>query len=187
MNDDLIPNEKELRALRLFVSTDDTRQHLATLWRYSTIGGETYVATDGHTEIVRRAGAHRMMSLHEITKLAPTGVTAKGDSYATDIVPPRWDTVLRRPIGGKLAPAYGIDPDYFARVGHVERAVGARKALDYIPPPSMSKKEIRKRQADLKIGTCAKWAIPSDPLEGWYFCLETTGALWEGIIMPRRV
>ena len=179
----LVPNEKELRALRLHVSADETRPHMATIWRYSSDGGSTHVATDGHTIAVRRAGTHRTMTLHDIAKLSPRALSGYTEA------PPRWESILKAGTAGKLAPAYGINPNYVARVGDVERAVWQRNADDFVPKPGMSMKEQKQRRSDLKngAGACAVWTIPSDPLDGWFWRLDTTSALWEGVVMPRRV
>jgi hypothetical protein len=183
---ELLPNEKELRALRLFVSTDETRPNLATLYAYSSEGGCTYVATDGYTEIVRRSGTHRTMALYEIRKLTPFAVSETGEVTATDRTPPGWDQVLKAGSPGKIAPAYSISPIYFARLAEVEKAAGHRAADDFAPKPGMSKKDANQKRSALKGGALALLTIPSDPLDGWFWIISTEAARWEGLIMPRR-
>jgi len=185
--DPLLPNEKELRALYLFVSTDETRQHLATLWAYSSEGGATYVATDGHTEIIRRSGSHRTMVLADISKLEAFAVDKQGEAFATITKPTAWYQVMKAPRPGHVAPGYGINPDYVARVGDVERAAGHRAAEDFVPPVGWSVKLAKEKRTNLKTMQCAIWTSPSDPLDPWYWRLETDAARWEGVIMPRRV
>lgn len=161
---------------------------MATLWAYASEGGATFVATDGHTEIVRRSGTHRTMPLYEIAKLAPFAVDEQGNAVEKPgVTPPTWDQVLKAGAPGKVAKAYGMSPDYFARVGDIERAAGARAGDDFTPPTGMSAKHAKQQKANLKNAAFATWTIPSDNLGGWFFRLETTAALWEGIIMPRRV
>lgn len=70
-----------------------------------------------------------------------------------------------------------------------EHAAGLRAAEDFVPTTGMSAKDIRQRKAALKEGgggACARWIVPSDPLESWFFRLAPAAALWEGVIMPRR-
>lgn len=179
--------DKELRALRQFVSRDVTRPHMTVLWRYGDNGDTTYMATDGHTMIVRRSGTHRTMSPHEIAKLPTFDVFDVFGAEHVDARPPSWDLVLHPGVQHQIAPAYGINPDYFARVGNVERAVGHRAAEDYVPNAGESKKYVAEKKSNLRIGICASWVIPSDPLDAWYWRIDADAALWEGVIMPRRV
>lgn len=186
MSDIAVPNAKELRALRLYVSTDETRPSLSHLWVYQSDGGSTYVATDGYTMCVRRAAIHLDMEFRDIAALEPHAVGEKGDVIPTS-EPPPWHQMLTKPDGGKLASAYGFNPAYVARVGHVEMAVGARRADDYIPRPRESKKDTAKKRSDLRNGSIARWSVPSNPLHGWYWTILGDNIRWEGIIMPRRV
>jgi hypothetical protein len=81
-----------------------------------------------------------------------------------------------------------MDPMYFALVAEVEKAAGSRAADDYRPGRGMSKKLERQARADAKrVASCAKWAIPSNATDGWYFTIHTDAAHWEGVLMPRRV
>lgn len=187
--DDLRPSAKELQALRVFVSGDETCPSMANLWAYLGDAGTTYVATDGHTLCLRRAGSHREMKLHDIHALPPMIITEDGNAIpAPDGVSPAgWDRVIAAGKVGNLAPAYGMNPGYFARIGDVEKAVGARSADDFQPPPGMSKKDERLTRAALKTRALATLSIPSDALDGWYWRLSSGAALWEGMLMPRRV
>jgi len=178
----LTPNAKELRALQHFVGTDETRSHLTTVWVYVSKGGSTYLATDGHTLALRRAGTHLKMTCVDIAKLHYNAVD--GGAHNS---PPGWERVVCAPEGGELASAYGFNPDYIARVGAVERAAGQRAADDYKPRPYETKKAIKVAKEHLRNTACASWIVPSDPMGGWYWKLETATARWEGIIMPRRV
>lgn len=183
----LAPNAKELRALRIFASRDETRPHMTAVYAYESEGGLSYVATDGHTIVVRRSGTHRALALDAIQAMAPFTVNGAGELATTNMVPPRWASVVKPGRVGKLAPAYGVNPDYFARIGDVERAAGARASEDYVPRPALSKKDAAKERSYLKEGSFAKLTIPSDPLDGWHWTLETKEASWQGVIMPRRV
>lgn len=183
----LLPSAKELRALRLFVSADETRFSLATLWTYASDGGATYVASDGHTIAVRRSGTHRTMALHDIQKLPVFAVDENGVVSKSVTDPPRWAEVTRPMKSVKLASAYGFSPDYIARIGDVERAAGARSADDYVPSKSLPTKYAKQQRASLKRGEFASWVVPSDPLDGWFWSIEAPAARWEGIVMPRRV
>ena len=177
-NPNLVPSERELKVLHLFVSTDETRPDLNTLWHYASDGGETYVATNGHTLIVRRAGTHRTMIPHDVYALGP-----RNDGSTK---PPAWAALLHAPMQGKLAPLYGISPSYFAMLADVERAAGARDAKDYVPRPRTSQKGARKERENVKRNVLAVLVLPADPLSGWYWKIDAKAALWEGIIMPRR-
>jgi hypothetical protein len=184
----LAPNAKELAVLRIFVSTDETRPNLATLYAYESDGGTTYVATDGHTIVVRRAGTHRTMALHDVFKLATLAVGDDGTAKPTDRFPPKWEQVLRAgATGGALAKAYSISPLYMMRLADVEKAAGQRAADDYVPPAGLSKKDAAAMRANLKGSALTLLTIPSDPLDGWFWKAETTAALWEGVVMPRRI
>ena len=99
----MLASEKELRALRSFVSKDATRENRATLWCYASEGGCTYVATDGHTMAIRRSGSHRTAILSDIAKLQPIAIEGNGTT------PFAWHTVMRAPNGGKLAEFYGFN------------------------------------------------------------------------------
>jgi hypothetical protein len=175
------PTERELRALRLFVSQDETRPFLNTLWHYASDVGATYVATNGHIMTVRRSGTHRTMMPLDIFAMGPDKSVHKGD-----VQPPNWAALLHPPKQGKLAPVYGISPGYFAMLADVERAAGARDAEDYVPRPHMTKKDERKERENVKRYALAVLVLPSDPLDGWFWKIEAKAALWNGIIMPRR-
>jgi hypothetical protein len=177
----LSPTEREMRALRMFVSKDETRPFLNTLWRYTSDEGTTYVATDGHVLIARRAGTHRTMMPADIFAMGPDKSVHKGD-----VQPPNWAALMHPPNQGKLAPVYGISPGYFAMLADVECAAGARDAEDYVPRPRMTKKDERKERERVKRCALAVLALPSDPLDGWFWKIEAKAALWSGIIMPRR-
>lgn len=184
----LSPNAKELAALRLFVCPDVTREHMHKLWTYVSDGGATYVATDGDTIVSRRSGTHVAMMPHDVAKLGPFMVSVDGSAIATAVVPPRWPEVLKPCIQSKVAKAYSIDPNYFARLAHVELAAGCRATDDYVPSSrAVAKKDRAKAKATLKSSALAHLTIPSDPLDGWYWRIDTAAALWEGVIMPRRV
>jgi hypothetical protein len=180
-------SKKEEGALRQFVSGDHTRSNLATLWMYASDGGTTHVATDGHTICVRRTGTHRDM--------IPADIRKKLDAVALDSgtdadVIPAWDVVLvagNDEASRKGGRQYGFNVDYIARVGAVERAAAERAVDAYVPAPKTSAKDVRKERADIRTRTCAKWVVPSDTMIGWYWRLETKEALWEGVVMPRRV
>lgn len=187
MDDHLYPSVKELRALRLYVSRDTTREALCRLWMYGSEGGLTYVATEGHTMVVRRAGTHREMSPPDIAMLEPYEANEQGLCCATQVKPMVWAPLLHPASTGKLAEVYGINPDYYARVGEVERAVGARASADFKPVPCMSIKEQKKRRAELKTSAYATLVVPSDPLDAWFWSIRADAALWSGLIMPRRV
>ena len=183
---ELLPSDRELRALRLFVSPDATRPSMATLWLHLSEEGTTYVATDGHTIIIRRSGAHRPMSFRDIRKLSPVSVDERGDAASTLHTIPAWDHVLVKGKGGPLAATYSANPAYLARLVDVEKAAGQRAADDFRPSRTMSKKDITKERSALKTAAFVRFTIPSDPLDGWYWLLDTRAALWEGVIMPRR-
>ena len=179
----LLPNLKELRALMLFVSKDETRPYLAHLWRYESDGGETFMATDGHTLALRRSGTHREMTLGAVCDLPASAVVEDGKAQP-HARPPRWSALVVAPAGGELAERYSISSVYFGRIGDVEAAAGARAADDYVPRVGESKKA---RRSQLRaIGALAQWRIPSDALGPWYWSIEAVAARWEGIIMPRR-
>lgn len=187
----LLPGEKELHALRRFVSQDTTRPHLASLWRYTGEGGATYVATDGHTIAVRRSGTHRTMHLWDIAKLQPQWVCLADGSVPDSARweprdPPRWAEVCVPHATGAPKSAYSMNPDYFARLGIVERAAGAREADDYIPGPRETKKDTAKARANVRESANTRLTIPRDPLDGWHWTLTMPAALWEGVLMPRR-
>lgn len=187
MDDHLYPNARELKALRLHVCLDVTREYLSKLWMYGSEGGLTYMAADGHTMVVRRAGTHRDMSPADVARLEPYEANEQGLCCATQVKPPAWAPMLRPWSGSKLAPAYGINPDYYARVGEVERAIGARASADYAPKPGTSKKDQAQARLRLKTSAYAVLVVPSSPLDGWFWSISADAALWSGVIMPRRV
>jgi hypothetical protein len=174
------PNEKELKALRQFVSKDEARTNLATLWEYATEEGCTHIASDGHTLAMRRAGTHVNMTIADIEKLPAVSLDG------SDATPPPWSSVLRKPnCKGKNPARRGIDPAYFARVAIVERAVAQRAVADYAPKPGLTRLAIKHVLEDLR-NVYAIWEIGVDPLEAWYWTIERE-IRWEGLIMPRRV
>jgi hypothetical protein len=183
----IYPNERELRALRLFVCADVTREHLCKLWVYGSDGGVTYMATDGHTLVCRQSGSHHNMPRVDVAKLEPYEANEQGLVCATQVKPPAWAPLCRPPTTGKLAPAYGFSTEYFARVGEVERAAGLRAAADLTKCAGMSIKDWAKKKADLKTSAFARWVFPSDPLDGIFWSVATDAALWSGVVMPRRV
>lgn len=185
---DFRPHKKELEALRLFVSKDTTREGLSKLWCYPSTEGRTYVATDGHTLVARRSGSHRDKSFRDVALLSLCAVGPDGVEYVTEVVPPRWDYLF---VGdkrfGKVASSYGMNPDYFARIGDVERAAGRRASDDFVPRPGMRKKDAAKAKSDLRTASFSVLRIPSNPLDPWFWKLTTEQAVWDGILMPRRV
>ena len=182
----LRPSALEFRALRLFVSDDETRPGLSTLWAYLSDGGTTYVATDGHTVCLRRAGTHRGMPMRDIHALGAWAVGDDGEGVASRAPVPGWDRVIGPLAGGKIAPKYGMNPHYFARLGDVEKAAGRRAAGDYVPRPGMSKKNAALERSD-RSRVFVSLVIPSGAHAGWYWKLSTEAALWEGMLMPRAV
>lgn len=169
----------ERKALQQFVSTDETRPNLATLWHYESDGGCTHVATDGHTIAVRRSGTHILLALHVIARMHPVN--------ETEADPPRWDSVLHAPTcEGEYPEQRGINPAYFARVASVEKAAGARRLMEYKLKPKDNKRIQALRKADLR-NAYSVWTIGSQELDGWYWRLDAGNVLWEGIIMPRRI
>lgn len=179
----MIPNDHELKALGLFVSEDETRANLNTIWTYASDGGCTHIASDGHTIAVRRAGTHARMVLHDIERMAPTPLVAGNQS-----TPPCWSYVVKAPnCEGKNLALRGINPAYFARVATVERAAGRRASVDYVPEPGMSKKYEKQKRANLAGGACSVWSIGVEKLDGWYWKIPGDAIVWEGVIMPRRV
>jgi hypothetical protein len=186
----LYPNEREIRALRLFVSEDTTREHLCRLWMYGSEGGLTYVATDGHTLVARRSGTHRDMSPTDVARFEPYEANEQGLVLATPVKPPAWGSLCRPPAQGKLATSYGFSTEYFARVGEVERAAGLRAAADLTRCAGMSVKNWVKKKAELKTSIFARWVFPSDPLDGIFWSVAADAAdaaLWSGVVMPRQV
>ena len=183
----LEPNAKELKVLQMFVSRDAARPHLCTIWHYASEGGDTYVATDGHTMLVRRSGTHRTMTLGDIEAMAPSRLDDPG-AHTDHLQPPRWARMFTSalPKPGRVANAYGIDPNYVARVGDLERAAGARASEDFVPRPSQTAKDARAERAHLARSQHATWSISSDPLDPWVFRLDVGAARWDGLIMPRR-
>ena len=176
------PNAEELKALRQFVSTDETRDALATLWEYADETGCTHIASDGHTLAMRNAGSHVTKSIFEIEKLPPKGLDN------ANAVPKRWSSVFLLPdCTGKNVANRGINPAYFARVALVERAAGRRAASDYKPKPGTSKKLEKLERANLVSSACSIWSIGSDVLAAWYWKIPGDQITWQGLIMPRRV
>lgn len=187
MNDPkLLPNQKELKALRLFVSTDETRLNMNRLYVYPSDGGTTYFATDGHTMCIRRAGTHRTIPMYDIAKLPALVIDSAGIAGPTDRTPPAWPQLMKAGAVGKCAEAYSMNPYYFARLGDVERAVGARAAEDFVPRVGSSKKDQKKDRVRAKDECTCRVVIPSYPLDGWFWSLATEAARWEGVIMPRQ-
>lgn len=174
----------ELKALKAFASTDKTRPHMTCVWLYASDGGRTYFATDGHTMVVRRSGTHVDMPQHVITRLEARAVGVATPTGA----PSLWSTVLCRPDHeGKHPAVRGVDPAYVGRVALVEVAAGKRQAQDYYPKPGVSKQNAAEMRACLRTGACSEWTLGCGPLDGWYFRVPAGPAVWEGMIMPRRV
>jgi hypothetical protein len=184
----LAPNAAELRALRNFASTDKTRPHLAAVWFYSSEGGHSSIATDGHTLVFRRVGSHIGMSPFEIEKLV-NGRTSDPESIAKNVDPVRWSTVMVLPnADGQNLARRGCNPAYIARVADVERAAGRRAADDYVPAAGDRKKDIAAKRSALRTGLAVEWVIGCNKDDPWYFILpEMHGIRWEGLIMPRRL
>lgn len=177
---DIMPNDRELKALRLFQSADTTRHNLATVWEYTSEGGCTHVAADGHVLAMRRAGTHASMLMADIEKLPPKAL------MESNAKPPRWSSVVKAPNceGPNLAKR-GINPAYFALVAAVETAATKRAAEDYEPKPGASKKTTAKVRREL--ACYSEWQIGCDPLDGWRWSIPGDSITWEGVIMPRRV
>ncbi len=154
------PTKLEIKALEAFVCTDETRAHLATIWLYESDGGDTLMATDGHTLVYRSTGTHRDMSATDISRLP-------GQS-SVNVDPPQWGPLVDRKIKltGPLPGFRGVNPAYLARVALIERAAGNREANE---------------------SACAVWTIGTDPMDPWLFRVETASVLWRGLILPRRV
>jgi hypothetical protein len=179
---DLKPNPEELKALRQFVGTDETRINLATLYEYVEEGGCTHIATDGHTLCMRRAGSHVAKDILEIEKLAPLSLDIVGGT-----TPPMWSCVFKVPnCDGPNVVDRGINPAYFARVARVERAAGLRASADYVAKPGMSKRQEKTERDFLKQCAYAIWNIGCADLDPWFFRVPGN-VVWEGLIMPRRV
>jgi hypothetical protein len=193
MNLDFRADPAELRALCLFVSSDETREHLSKLWLYEDERGEgnTYLATDGHTLACRRAGTHRHETLAKIAEGAPMIVDEHGRGIDRgDVHPPDgWGYLLEQiHPRGKIADDYGMNPTYFGRLAHVEKAAGNRSIREMAKPsPGFRMREIRAQKDCLRREAMATLVIPSDPNGGWRWTVKTGSALWQGILMPRRV
>lgn len=187
------PNAKELAALDLFVSPDTTRPRFAHLWRYEGEGGLTFVATDGHTLVCRRSGDMRAMALSDIAKIRPKMLAdgAWGEAKEPDgreIVLPEWFQVLVAPkrLAANAPNVYSMNALYFSRIADIERAVGFRAADDYRPPAGATKKGIATARQNARSRALATVTIGRTD-EAWYFKLDAAAALWEGVIMPRRM
>ncbi len=168
------PTKLEIKALEAFVCTDEIRANLATIWLYESEGGDTLMATDGHTLVYRSMGTHRDMSATDICKLP-------GQS-SVNVDPPMWGHLVDRKIKltGPLPEFRGVNPSYLARVALIERAAGNREANE---SDTLTKEERR----NLNNGACAVWTVGTDPMDPWLFRIETASVLWRGLIMPRRV
>ena len=179
----LAPRPYELRALELFKSQDETRAVMNTVWTYTSEGGCTHFATNGHVIAVRRAGSHVTMATHEIAKLKPTSLSGTGDVRLI----PAWDHVLVRPVfRGTFPERRGINLAYFALVAKVEDAAGKRRAEDYIPRAGLSKRWAMQERAEQRRTAFSVWTIGSELDDGWYWQIERGAIRWEGVIMPRR-
>jgi hypothetical protein len=178
-----MPNEAELKAIRLFTGKGPTRPGFATVWEYANETGCTHVAMSGHVIIVRRAGSHLAMALKDVSMLPWKALDNDGSSP-----PPAWDMVVRAPnCEGPNVKKRGINPAYFALVAEVEKVAGKRAAANYVPKPGEAKKTTAKIRRDLLL-CFSTWQIGCDVLDGWYFSLEPCATIrWEGIIMPRRM
>lgn len=188
MNDAVQPIEAELLALRAFVSKDETRPHLTVMWRYESDEGVTHVATDGHTLCCRRAGSHRTMNLHDIAKLTPG--TCDG-AVTTAARPPVWEHYLAgctaQTQGAKPPEVRGIDPNYVARVGLVEKAAlkRARHDLENAGGSKLRGKNLARALSNLSASCCSTLRLAGE-LDPWYFKIAAVAALWEILVMPRR-
>jgi hypothetical protein len=160
----------ELKAINVFASKDTMRPHMTCTWVYASDGGRTYMATDGHTIVIRRSGTHREMLLDHIAEL-PDRTTIPN----VPCEPPNWANVIRMPdTTVKNLERRGVNPVYFARVAEVEKAAGKRA-------------NARKVRDVLRRTAYAVWTIGGTDHDGWYWEIDTKEALWQGIIMPRRV
>ena len=186
-----LPSRWELAALSAFASTDETRPSLATVWHVRSPEGSLYIATDGHTMAVRRAGTFRDTPIGNFAQVKHAPILS--DIAKGGIEPAPWWAVLK--VGtvtkGAQPPVRGIDCSYLARVGVVEKQARRRIADDWTPAdekrPNMTKKEQADMRSYLRAKGCfASVVIPTDELGGWYFKIATPQALWEMIVMPRR-
>ena len=82
----------------------------------------------------------------------------------------------------------GISLGFFSRIADIERAVGFRAADDYRPPAGATKKDIAMARQNARSSALATVTIGRTD-EAWYFKLDAAAAaaLWEGVIMPRRM
>lgn len=189
LNPALEPSVKELRALAEFASCDETRASLARVWTYRSDGGVSFIATDGYTLALRRAGTHRSMTLSDIARLEPT---ADGFDFKTAQVwerPPPWQSVIKVPVLEGTAPCerHSVNCAYLARIDLVERAAADRKAVDLVRATGEAMKRYRTRQDDARRCVMTLLTIPTNDRDGWFWTIDTPAALWEGMIMPRRV
>lgn len=179
----------ELKALEAFMSDDETRPFLNTVWSYgSTDGvdpdtfaprvvGRTYAATDGHVLCCRRSGTHARMARHDVFALPPvplSGVPGAG--------PPPWEHMLAAPDSSANAPeGYSVNPEYVGLVALVEKA--ACKRLLASIPPGRGTRDLRQ---DAPKRCATRWRVASSPLDPWLWSLDLGDVLWEGVIMTRR-
>lgn len=177
---DIEAKDYELKAIKEWASDDDTRPHLCAVYKYTSDGGCTYFATNGHIGLVRRSGTHKTMPYADIAKLPHDQTTT----------PPPWPNVIDPCIGKPHKDSHyekrSINPGYFAMLATLEKVAGKRAAEDYQPQCGDSEKNTRLNRARLKESATTNIAIPSGPLDGWKFRMETDAALWTGVIMPRR-
>lgn len=168
----------ELKELRAWAATDETRPDRCAVYCYRSETGVTYAATNGHYMLVRRSGTHREMSLFDIEKLVHDQATPA----------PGWASVSQFDPFPSKDPQYAvrsINPAYFAKIANVEKVAGKRAASDYAPKSYERAKDVKKMRAALA-SQASTISIPTDPLAAWHFKLDTKPALWSGIIAPRR-
>jgi hypothetical protein len=178
-------HKKELAVLQRFVSSDKTRPHLNTVWKYESAVGISHMATNGHVLILRRTGGLKSLSLADLDNIPAEPLNP--DVYDD---PPRIGQLLVPPRteGKQVDEVRGIDPAYVGMVAEVEKVVGSQQIADYVPPPGLTGSAVKLKKATLRLA-CAKWTIGCDAMDPWYWRIqnEMDGTLWEGIIMPRRV
>jgi len=198
VDDPLAPKPYEMKALEAFRSPDETRENCSTVWCYDgRESGFCFVATDGHTMLVRRSGACRTTALRTIAKDAShpgvlrrcDGKTFNPDDYGAR--PPAWDSVFDTYVaslsGHDRADFYSWNPAYLARIEVVESAARKRAVADWVPASRYgSKKQEKKDRAQAGDRIFATMRVPPMALDPLYFRIESAAALWEGLIMPRR-
>jgi hypothetical protein len=117
------------------------------------------------------------------------------DAIAAHAEPPNWAglmALVMAPNDNADEPCrkFGMNPAYLGRVALVEAAAGLRASEDFAPPAnsgSWSAKALRQKKAALRTSACSTWVIPRGELDPWCWTIKTDPAIWEGLIMPRRV